>query len=406
MTLLPAAAAVLRSRAIPAQFGGNDKTGDGPMNAKINDAVQGALDQLVRGGQEIGVQVAAWLGEEQIVDAWSGLADPATGRKVDGDTLFNVYSVSKAVTATALHIQVERGLVDYDAPIATYWPEFAQAGKSGVTVAHVLAHESGVQRMPADVTPELMTNWDWMCSRLAEEPCEFPPGSRSSYQSMTFGWMVGEVVRRTDPKRRPFGQFVRQEIAEPLGAADLWLGIPASAEPRIAKLDASAVTVRADAGLRATIPIAVDLMPGPFERPYVRRACIPAVGGIFSARSVGRFWAMLANGGTLGGVRLLSAERVASFSIRRSHFEDLDPVFGGAMQPVGGAGFWLCGPDGVTAAPRNPRAICHPGMGGSMAWADPDRKLAVALCHNRMSDPPMDAPDSATIVGDVIRAFL
>src|SRR5689334_6996474 len=116
------------------------------MMGKANDAVRQTLDTLVAEGKEIGVQVCAWQGEEQIVDCWAGVADPETGRVVDGDTLFNVYSVSKAVTATAMHVQVERGLVEYDAPVATYWPEFAQAGKGDVTVRHVLSHVSGVLR--------------------------------------------------------------------------------------------------------------------------------------------------------------------------------------------------------------------------------------------------------------------
>jgi CubicO group peptidase (beta-lactamase class C family) len=374
---------------------------------KINDAVQETLQRLIADGREIGVQVAAWLGEEQVVDCWAGLADTETGRPVDGDTLFNVYSVSKAVTATALHIQVERGLVDYDARVADYWPDFAQAGKGDVTIRHVLSHVSGVLRMPPDVTPELMTNWDWMCARIAEMPGAYPAGSRSSYQSMTFGWLVGEVVRRTDPKRRPFGQFVREEIAEPVGASDLWLGIPAEVEPRIARLDDVAVYVAPDGNeMREAQPLIVDLMPDPFERPYVRRACIPAVGGIFNARSEARFWAMLANGGQLNGVRLLSEARVASFAGPRPHFEDADPVFFGMKVPIGWAGFWLGGEAPPVSAPRNRRALCHPGMGGSIGWADPDLKLAVAFCHNRMFDTVDIAEDSRTIVGDCIRAAL
>jgi CubicO group peptidase (beta-lactamase class C family) len=378
------------------------------VQTSVNDAVQALLNDLVADGREIGVQVCAWLGEEQIVDCWAGLADATTGRPVDGDTLFNVYSVSKAVTATALHIQVERGFVDYDAPVAAYWPDFAQAGKEAVTVRQVLSHVSGVLRMPPDVTPELMTNWDWMCGRIAEMPGAYPAGSRSSYQSMTFGWLVGEIVRRIDPKRRPFGQFVREEIAEPLGATDLWLGIPAQAEPRVAKLDAVAIYVAPDGNLmREAQPIAVDLMPDPFERPYVRRACIPAVGGIFNARSEARFWAMLANGGQLGGVRLLSEERVASFAAPRPHFEDADPVFFGMKVPIGWAGFWLGGAEAPpVSAPRNMRALCHPGMGGSIGWADPDSKLAVAFCHNRMFDTVEIAEDSRTLIGDLIRASL
>lgn len=378
------------------------------MDTRINKAVQETLDRLVAEGREIGVQVAAWIGEEQIVDCWAGQANHETGQLVDGDTLFNVFSVSKAVTATALHIQVERGLVDYDTPIAEYWPDFAAQGKGNVTVRHVLSHVSGVLKMPEDVTPELMTNWDWMCKRIAEMPANYPAGSRSSYQSMTFGWLIGEVVRRTDPKRRPFGQFVKEEIADLLGADDLWLGIPGDVEPRVAKLDDVAVYVAPDGNeMREAQPLIVDLMPDPFERPYVRRACIPAVGGIFNARSEARFWAMLANGGALNGVRLLSEERVASFAAPRPHFDDADPVFFGMKVPIGWAGYWLGGAEAPpVSSPRNMNALCHPGMGGSIGWADLDSKLAVAFCHNRMFDTIEIAEDSRTIIGDVIRGAL
>lgn len=378
------------------------------MRASVNDAVQGLLDRLVAEGREIGVQVAAWHGEEQIVDAWAGPADPASGRPVDGDTLFNVYSVSKAVTAVAVHIQAERGLIDYDAPVALYWPDFGAAGKGAVTVRQVLSHISGVYRMPPDITPELMTNWDWVTRRIAEMPGSYPAGSRSSYQSLTFGWILGEVVRRTDPGRRPFGQFVREEIAGPIGASDLWFGIPDDAEPRVAILDAVAVYVAPDGNaMREANPIQIDLMPDPFERPYVRRACIPAVGGIFNARSEARFWAMLANGGTLNGVRLLSAERVASLNRPRPHFDDADPVFFGMKVPIAWSGFWLGGAEAPpVSAPRNMRALCHPGMGGSIGWADPDSALAVAFCHNRMFDTVEIGEDSRTMIGDTIRAAL
>lgn len=375
---------------------------------RLNAVVQPILDRLVAEGREIGIQICAWQGEDQIVDCWAGLADAASGSKVDADTLFNVFSVSKAVSATAVHLQAERGLIDYDAPVADYWPDFSQAGKGDVTVRHVLSHVSGVLRMPPDVTPELMTNWDWMCRRIAEMPGVYPAGSRSSYQSMTFGWLVGEIVRRTDPKRRPFGQFVREEIAEPLGATDLWLGIPNGVEPRIATLDAVSVYVAPDGNLmREAQPKIVDLMPDPFERPYVRRACIPAVGGIFNARSEARFWAMLANGGELNGVRLLSADRVASFAAPRPHFEDADPVFFGMVVPIAWSGYWLGGAAAPpVSAPRNMRALCHPGMGGSIGWADPDLKLAVAFCHNRMFDTREIDQDSRTLIGDAIRAAL
>lgn len=378
------------------------------MRRDVNEAVQDLLEQLVAEGREIGVQVAAWQGEEPIVDAWAGLADPVTGRKVDGETLFNVFSVSKAVTAVALHIQAERGLVDYDEAVAHYWPEFAQAGKGEVTVRQVLSHVSGVYKMPPEVTPETIVDWDWVTGRIAEMPASYLPGSRSSYQSLTFGWLVGEVVRRSDPKGRSLRDFVIEEIAGPLGATDLWFGIPDEVESRIAILDAANVYVAPDGNaMREANPVAVDLMPDPFEQAAMRRACIPAVGGIFNARSEARFWAMLANGGTLGGVRLLSDERVAGFSAPRPHFDDVDPVFFGMKVPIAWSGFWLGGADTPpVSAPRNMRALCHPGMGGSIGWADPDLKLAVAFCHNRMFDTIDIDEDSRTIIGDTIRAAL
>jgi CubicO group peptidase (beta-lactamase class C family) len=127
----------------------------------IDAAVKALLDRLVTEGREIGIQVSAWLGHEQIVDCWAGTVDTATSRPVDGQTLFNVFSVTKAVTATCAHIQAERNLIQYDVPIATYWPEFAAAGKQDVTVRQVLSHVSGVIRMPPDVTPESMSDWEW-----------------------------------------------------------------------------------------------------------------------------------------------------------------------------------------------------------------------------------------------------
>jgi CubicO group peptidase (beta-lactamase class C family) len=377
------------------------------FESRVNAAVQETLDRLVAEGKEIGIQICAWRGEEQVVDCWAGIADPADGRKVDGDTLFNVYSVSKAVSATCVHIQAERGLIEYDAPIAEYWPEFAQEGKGDVTVRHVLSHVSGAHRMPPAVTPELMTNWEWMTRNIAAMPATFPAGSGTSYQAMTFGWLIGEIVRRTDPKNRQFRQFIKEELAEPIGATDLWMGIPDDAEPRVAKLDDVAVYVAPDGNaMREATPLQVDLMPDPFERPYVRRACIPAVGGIFNARSEARFWAMIANGGTLGGVRLLSEERVRSFVAPREHFDEADPVFFEMWVPISWSGFWLGGDVPPVSAPRNKRALCHPGMGGSIGWADLDSKLAVAFCHNRMFDTMEIAEDSRTIIGDAIRANL
>lgn len=375
---------------------------------KVNDAVQAVLDTLVANGRETGVQVAAYLGEDLVVDAWAGTADPASGRLVDGNTLFNVFSVSKAVTAAAVHVQAERGLIEYDKPLAAYWPEFSGDARERVTVRHVLTHRSGMYPMPADVTPAQICDWDFMIAWLQNAPPAAEPGTQSGYQSLTFGWLLGEIVRRTDKQNRPFGQFIHDEIAAPLGIADLWMGLPAEHDPRVAVMDGGAVTVVPEGTLyRVANPISVDLMPDPFGDPQLRRACIPAVGGIFTARAEARFFAMLANGGTIGGVRLLSPARVAAFSQPRDRFDEPEPVFFGMHIPLGSSGFWLGdGESPPTCAPRNIRALCHPGMGGSIGWADPDTRLAVAFCHNQLFDALTADADSRTLIGDTIRQNL
>jgi CubicO group peptidase (beta-lactamase class C family) len=377
------------------------------MNESANSRVRQSIQEAIDAGREIGVQVAAYHRGRLIVDTWGGLADPATGRPVDGDTLFNVFSVTKAVAATALHLQADRGLIDYDAPVAEYWPEYAAHGKGRTTVRHVLTHRAGVPQMPAGVTPETMCDWDWMCARIADSEPLAEPGTRTLYLSMTFGWIVGELVRRSDPQRRSLGRFVREEIAQPLGISDLWIGIPDSAEPRIAKLINATPPVPAEhlpPLYTASMPPAVDLIPEVFERPDVRRAEVAGVGGIFNARSCARFWAMLANGGELDGVRLLSPQLVASLNQPRENSDEPDPVMFGFPLPLTIGGFWLGGEHPPVCAVRNPRAICHPGAGNSIAWADPDLNLAVAICHNRMSQPRSAAEDSLLPIAESIRA--
>ncbi len=378
------------------------------VETPANAAVRTLLERLVDEDREIGIQVAAYLGDDLVIDAWAGVTEGGGRRQIDGDTLFNAFSVAKALTATALHIQAERGLVDYDQPLARYWPEFGGEGREKVTVRHVLTHRSGMMRMPGDVTPERMCDWNWMIGAFERMAPGFEPGSASGYQSMSFGWLVGEVVRRTDPKGRDFGRFVREEIALPLKAPDLWLGIPDSEQDRVAIMNDGAVSVAPEGvPYRETTPRQVELLPEPFGRPEVRRACIPAVGSIFTARSAARLFAMVANGGQLDGVRLLSPERVESFSQRRERFDEPDHYFGDRPVPVGLGGYWLGGTPMTSARyPLNPRALCHPGMGGSFAFADPDSKLAVAFCHNRLCDFSPADDDSRWQVVRAIEAAL
>jgi len=379
--------------------------------AQINQAVQVAVDQAISTGGEIGVQVAAYLKGELVVDVWGGLADETSGLKVNGDTLFPVFSVTKAVSATALHIQVERGLIDYDKPICHYWPEFAANGKGNATVRDALTHRTGLPLMPAGVTPEQMCDWDWMIDALAKMKPVFPPGTTSAYHSYTFGWIIAECVRRTDPKRRPFGRFIQEEICVPLGIDNLFIGIPGAAEPRIAKLTniaAPPAGTPAPGPLRmGAIPVQVGVVQEVFGRADVRRACIPGAGGIMNARSEARFFAMLANGGALGGVRLLSEERVRSFYTPRAHRDEVDQVLARAIN-LGISGFHLGGesPPAPPVIGSNPHTLSHPGAGGSIGWADPDARLAVGICHNRMFDAQTPQDNPLQPIGDAIRNAL
>jgi CubicO group peptidase (beta-lactamase class C family) len=373
----------------------------------VNAIVQKAVDAAIAESGEIGLQVAAYLDGELVVDVWGGLADETTGRRVDGDTLFPVFSVTKAVTAVSLHIQAERSLIDYDSPIARYWPEFSAHGKDKITVRHALIHRAGIPYMPQSVTPELMCDWDWVVRQIADSKPLYEPGTKSAYHSYSFGWIVAECVRRTDPKRRPFGRFVQEEICAPLRIDNLFLGIPDEVEPRVAKLTNLAVRAEPGSPRALAIPSQVSTIQQVYGRPDVRRACIPGAGGIMNARSEARFFAMLANGGELDGVRLLSEDRVRSLTVPRANRDEIDATFGSPLN-LGIGALHLGGesPPSVPVIGRNPHTICHHGAGGSVGWADTDAHLAVAICHNRMFDVPAPAGNPLQPVGDAVRQAL
>lgn len=373
------------------------------IHEAANFAVQTVLDDLVADGTEVGVQVAAYLNGQLIVDAWAGLADPVLRKAVDGDTLFNVFSVTKGIAATALHIQAERGLVDYDSPIARYWPEYGANGKDAVTVRDALSHRTGTPQMPAGVTPEMMTDWSAMVAGIAALEPAYPVG-QPAYQAVSFGWVIGEIVCRTDPAARSFRDFVIEEIAKPYGIEDLWIGIDDAVEPRIAKLtdDLGSKPPPQGTVLEQAMPFAVRLAPDVFDRPDIRRAPLAGVGGIFTARSLARFYGLLANGGELDGKRLLSPERVEMCCHLRPGGTLPDPVFFGMPMPLGEGGYWMYdGQSPLTLAFGSKSAIGNPGAGGSLGWADPRTGLAVAYCHNRMS-----GADGASLVGQAIRSEL
>ena len=382
-------------------------TGEEAARAGVRDALEGCLK---RG--EVGVQVAVYRGGDLILDESIGLLAEGSPREVDSGTLFPIFSVTKILPIMAIHLQAERGLLSYHAPVASYWPQYAANGKAPITIGHVLAHRAGVPNMPDGVTIDNVGDWDWMTGRLAEVAPLWPTDTRSSYLSYTYGWILGEVVRRTDPRHRSFRQFVIDELFEPLGITDFYLGIPDehSVADRIATLSnpgfkrASAVVAPFRS---AAVPKGLETGPV-FNDPRLRRAVFPSAGGIASARSVARLMAVIAGRGELGGVRLYSPERVDSFLALREDPYVVDEVIGKAAI-MSWSGFRM-GSDHPNREPvigTSPHVLSQSGAGGSVAWADPDGRFSAAICHNRMFRPDSDRPDEHVFhdLGEAVRAL-
>lgn len=365
-------------------------------------------EALARG--EHGLAVAVYADGERVCAVSKGVADPTTGRPVDPGTVFWLGSVTKAMTAVGLHIQAERGLVDYAKPVAHYWPEFGQNGKELCTVTDALSHRGGVPIFPLDATPELMGDWEWVVDRIARAHPVHRPGSTNAYHAYTFGWIIGELVQRTDPQRRRLPEFLRQEVFEPLGADALWFGIPSEVESRVANAadGTSAYVDDAEAPFDRLIalPAAVEPTQAVFGRSDVRRSVNPSAGAIGNADSVARVFAMLAGGGELDGVRLLSEARVASFCAPRP--EGWDLVLGDRTR-MGTAGFWIAHPTAGGTAPAGSGAhiLAHPGAGGNLAWADLEHRFAVAITANRTTNGrETPASNPLTTIGRAIRRSL
>jgi CubicO group peptidase (beta-lactamase class C family) len=347
--------------------------------------VQEAIDRLVESGTERGVQVAVYRDGRQVVDAVAGVADPASGRPVDPGTVFYNFSVVKGATATIAHLLAERGLFGYDTPVAELWPEFAAHGKQAVTVRQVLDHTAGVPGIPLDTTIEDLCDWDKICAAIADTELWWEPGTKVGYHAYTFGYIVGEVVRRATGK--PISQVLAEEVAGPLGVAgELWFGMPASGQHRLAPLEDEPGAAEQAAQMMASLPPDLpmfkasppELFPNAAfgNRPDTLAADIPA-GGKTSARAIARMYAALL--GEVDGVRLLTPERLAEATAVSS--SGTDEVFG--MATTWGLGYAIGGPG---ADPQGASTVFGlGGVGGSFACGDTASGVAWAVTKNRIS---------------------
>lgn len=351
----------------------------------LNEAVHTLLQDQIARGTQLGVQVCAYRKGEPIVDAWAGEMGPADARPVGPDTLFLSFSTTKGVAATALHILADRGLIDYEAPVAKYWPEFAVNGKEKVTVSQAMSHQAGLHALPSPYSAAFLADWDAGLKWIAEGTPAWQPGTATGYHAMTYSWVVGGIVGGASG--RHIKDVIREEIAEPLGiAGSMYVGIPDGLEDRLATLQQQA------AGAAQPLPIPPDhdffkaMPPNPdftFNDMVIRKACLPAANGHFTARALARMYGALANGGQVGGVRLVSESRIRK--MQQILTREPDRVILG-MKLNKGMGYFMGGKiDGVhgAAGPRE-TAFGHPGAGGSIAFADPEVGLSIAVTINKM----------------------
>ncbi|QXC62693.1 beta-lactamase family protein [Aquihabitans sp. G128] len=346
-------------------------------------------------GLERGASVAVTLHGEPVVDLWAGDAD-GEGTPWQQDTIVNVWSTTKTMAATSLLILADRGELDLDAPVADVWPEFAANGKDRITTAQIMGHTAGLSGWDPAIEPADLYDWDKAVSVLGAQAPWWEPGTASGYHALTQGYLEGEVVRRVSG--RTIGTFFREEVAEPLGA-DFHIGLPESEEHRVGEMVPPGVGLGGDlsaAGVDLTSVAVRTLLSAPITGAECntrewRAAEIPAAGGTGNARSVARVHSMLANGGTVDGVTLLSPAGVERILVEQAHNQDL--VLGMKMRM--GTGFGLMN-DLIPLSP-NPRSFFWGGWGGSIAVTDLDAGLSVAYVMNKMADG---------LVGDLRGAML
>ncbi len=350
-------------------------------------AVREAFEASFRTRDEIGAAVSVCVDGETVVDLWAGHADPGRTRPWQRDTLVNVYSTTKGMTAFCAHQLVEQRRLDLDAPVAEYWPEFARAGKGDLPVRWLLSHRAGLPAVKEPLPPEALFDWRAMVDALAAQEPWWKPGETHGYHALTYGWLVGEVVRRI--AGRSLGTYFREEIAAPLGA-DFHIGLAdaehgrvgdltplptegAEGEPALAELFVN--EPESMTALAFTNPPSIN--DGPHHAAW-RRAEIPGANGHGTARAIARIYGAVARGGDLDGVHVLDAPAIARCHAEQSRGPDL------VLQvPTRfGLGFMLSQP-GAAFGP-NPRAFGHPGAGGSLGFADPDAKLGFGYTMNRL----------------------
>jgi CubicO group peptidase (beta-lactamase class C family) len=357
------------------------------------DPVRELFAAKLESGEDLGASVALNIDGEMVVDLWGGWADEAHAVPWTEHTITNVFSTTKTMTALAALVLVDRGELDLDATVAQYWPEFAGRGKAGVKVRHFLSHTSGVSGWEQPITLEDLYDWDKSTALLAAQAPWWEPGTASGYHALTYGHLIGEVIRRITGRR--LGEFFATHLAGPLGA-DFYIGLPPSEFHRVANV-VPPPSIASDPPQLDPNSVAFKTMTNPYMRPETtwtegwRRADIGAGNGHGNARSLARLQSAVAYGGVVDGVRLLSPKTIGRIFEVQSDGIDLVTGMPGRM----GLGYALL-PGG--------RLAFGGGMGGSAVIIDADRRITFTYVMNKMA--PVGGPIAAALaarVADIVK---
>ena len=368
---------------------------EGTCDARFEGVREAFARNFAESG-ELGASVAVALGGELVVDLWAGHVDRDRTQPWERDTLVLVYSSTKGVVSLAAHMLADRGLIDFEAPVSDVWPEFAQAGKETLPLRYLLTHQAGLPVVDEELPVGAELEWDIMAGALARQAPVWEPGEKTGYHAATFGWLVGEVIRRVDG--RSVGTFIREEIAEPLGVEFL-LGFGPEEDNRVSDLHLAQVPAEELPSLAAAALLeptslaarAFNIAPrgpnkGRNSRAY-RGSEQPGSNGHTNARALATIYGALGSGGAWQGQRLLTEEAIRLAGTPQLEGRDIilqTPVRRtlGFMMPVPGL------PD-----PRGENAFGHAGMGGSLGFCDPDRGLGFGYAMNQMWTNTLAADD-------------